>query len=47
MKFSQRLVTELKPIWEANHHHPFVQELAMAPLISKNLSSTWFKITFT
>ena len=28
MKFSQHLVTELKPIWEANHHHPFVQELA-------------------
>ena len=32
MKFSQRLVAELKPIWEANHHHPFVQELSEGTL---------------
>ncbi|MBW1606251.1 thiaminase II [Lactobacillus sp. Sy-1] len=32
MKFSEQLVTELKPVWEANHNHPFVKELAAGKL---------------
>ncbi len=27
MKFTQRLLEKLQPIWRQNHSHPFVQEI--------------------
>ncbi|MEJ6401160.1 thiaminase II [Nicoliella lavandulae] len=32
MQFSDQLITELKPVWQANHNHPFVKELAAGTL---------------
>ncbi len=32
MKFSERLYKELQPIWQANHNHPFVQEMGAGTL---------------
>ncbi|RXI95562.1 thiaminase II [Anaerobacillus alkaliphilus] len=32
MKFSERLYQELQPIWQANHNHPFVQEMGAGTL---------------
>ena len=31
-KFTDRLFTNVQPIWEKNHNHPFVQELGMGTL---------------
>ena len=31
-KFTDRLFRNVQPIWEANHHHPFVQELGKGTL---------------
>lgn len=32
MKFTSRLFTNAKPIWEKNHYHPFVQQLGEGTL---------------
>ena len=32
MRFSQRLLEKLKPIWRKNHSHPFVQEMGAGTL---------------
>lgn len=35
MKFSEELIAEIKPIWRANHQHPFVQSIGNGQLEPK------------
>ena len=32
MKFSEQLIEEIRPIWRANHAHPFVQGIGHGTL---------------